>query len=519
MLTPQISQTTGHSPECSLHPGSPIEYYCANCIKYLCSECECLNGDHREKVVYYDERRGQLDKLCQDRIREREKQIALLDKGKLDDLKADVNAHFEELKSRGKTLVKKVSDAVNEILQQGEERKNNVIRDIEDHVKNISNRICDLSDEISKLSATAESIKLASDCGQIMAADNALKQVGNEATDIGKLDSKRKDILTSGQHFNDFESRLPQFEAGVKALCSACGKTFENLPRMTTGADKMVLYNLRQDMFSKQNVVMKKGEEGFKAPYQCGIGMDSDAVYIAGGFQVQFLTRTLASFSKVNLSTLNIESGPELKISRAQCGLALTHDYFVCVGGLSVGSNGPGYLSSIEMLKIADWPGGEWHVAAGTLPFPLYFPAVAVVGQEVYIYGGVVSGMGEARTLSDTIYIFSTVNEEVRTFPTKIPLALYSAALVCLEDEQTLLIIGGFKGFSAADESDRVYQVQVKTGKVTEAKPLKSPDTFYGSVATAEGKDVWVVGSSYLHIFREKVGCWETRQECDWYSL
>ena len=154
------------------------------------------------------------------------------------------------------------------------------------------------------------------------------------------------------------------------------------------------------------------------------------------------------------------------KLPTANYGLAaavIGHTVYL-VGGDS---------GSAALDGILTWtPGAASPVSVGLLPVALRYAAVAAVGQQLVIAGGMLAS-GSA---SDAIFIFDAATHKLRELKAKLPAGLFSASAVTLGS--LAYVLGGAKVTGVGSAAtvvpvSTIYSVDPATGKLATAGSLQ----------------------------------------------
>ncbi|HEX2703609.1 MAG TPA: hypothetical protein VHM72_09280, partial [Solirubrobacteraceae bacterium] len=173
------------------------------------------------------------------------------------------------------------------------------------------------------------------------------------------------------------------------------------------------------------------------------------------------------------------------KLSSANYGLSATvlgHTVYL-VGGDS---------GSATLDAILTWtPGAASPVPVGHLPVALRYAAVAAVGQQLVIAGGLLAS-GQA---SNAIFVFDAATHKVHELKAKLPAGLFSASGVTLGN--LAYVLGGAKVSGVASASTAVpvstiYSIDPATGELATAGSLQYP--LAEESATVVGETIYVAG-------------------------
>jgi Kelch motif len=135
-----------------------------------------------------------------------------------------------------------------------------------------------------------------------------------------------------------------------------------------------------------------------------------------------------------------------------------------------------------EVLATTD---GVTFTKAGSLPVPVRYPAVAVVGKAIYLFGGVSNS--EAGVDTSTVQRFDTASGAIDTVAT-LPTSLSHAGAIVLGGQVYLL--GGYVDNTRL--SDQILRFDPATGATTSVGTLPAPVS--DGAAVVIGKQGYLVG-------------------------
>jgi hypothetical protein len=147
-----------------------------------------------------------------------------------------------------------------------------------------------------------------------------------------------------------------------------------------------------------------------------------------------------------------------------------------------------GDTGSATLDTILSWkPHGSAPQSVATLPVALRYSAVATVGEDIVIAGGLTT----AGTASDAVYVFDTVTDKVRELSAKLPVGLYAAAGAALGN--LAYVLGGAE-ITAGSRTPlaTIYSVNPATGQLARAGNLQYPVA--EESATVVGQAIAIAG-------------------------
>jgi hypothetical protein len=177
----------------------------------------------------------------------------------------------------------------------------------------------------------------------------------------------------------------------------------------------------------------------------------------------------------------------------AQAGKLPTADYGLgaAVIGHTVYLAG-GDSGSATLDGILSWtPGGASPVTVGHLPVALRYAAVAAVGQQLVIAGGMLAS-GKA---SNAIFVFDAATHKLRELKAKLPVGLFSASGATLGNLAYVLggaSVGGVATAPTAVPVSTIYSVDPVTGVLATAGSLQYP--LAEASATVVGQTIYIAG-------------------------
>jgi hypothetical protein len=151
-----------------------------------------------------------------------------------------------------------------------------------------------------------------------------------------------------------------------------------------------------------------------------------------------------------------------------------------------------GDSGSVTLKTILAWkPHGGAPVSAGTLPIALRYAAVAAVGEQIVIAGGLTASGAP----SNAIFVFDAATRKVRELPAKLPDAIYAASGATLG--QLAYVLGGAELTGVAPNTSvapvsTIYSIDPATGKLANAGSLQYP--LAEASATVVGSTIYIAG-------------------------
>jgi N-acetylneuraminic acid mutarotase len=210
--------------------------------------------------------------------------------------------------------------------------------------------------------------------------------------------------------------------------------------------------------------------------------LESNYIIIAGGGWTSYRNECYA----YNPVTGDFLDYAPLNTGRRTFGMAATPGAFFVAGGW----NGQ-YLASTEKIDCIPLE-GEW-IETGNLNHAISRPAMAAVGNDVYLIGGEVSG----QVRLDTTEKYNMATDEWELLSAEKPTAVSNLAAAAIGTK--IYVPGGWTGTVAIDALE-VFDTETETWQVIESDPMPTGSMGHGVVAY-DGK-LYVVGGSVGGVYQ-----------------
>lgn len=171
-----------------------------------------------------------------------------------------------------------------------------------------------------------------------------------------------------------------------------------------------------------------------------------------------------------------------------------------------------GYSGSQADSSVLITKDGKTYSSIGNLPIPVRYPAVAAMGNNIYVFGGEAVGGSHNGQPTQSVQVIDTLNKTISLESWKLPVPLEGALAFNVDNE--LFLAGGqsttpetiptgigttqVPGITVSNKSltyNTIWAVNTYSGSFLQAGTLQLP-VAYGGVAV-EGTRAWIVGGEY----------------------
>lgn len=171
-----------------------------------------------------------------------------------------------------------------------------------------------------------------------------------------------------------------------------------------------------------------------------------------------------------------------------------------------------GYTGTSPDPSILSTTNGVQFQTTVSLPIPVRYPAVAALGNTIYIFGGELASGSGAGNPTSAVQVFNTKNDTIATASWKLPSPLEGAMAVTIGNQ--IYLAGGqssrpesiqlgvgttqVKGIQVASQSlthNTIYAVDTASGQFLNAGTLQVPISNAGVAVI--GNTAWLVGGEY----------------------
>ena len=507
---------------CSVHTSTNIAYYCYTCGRFACRRCnECFdegNAHILDKISVYIKK-----KIIEigEAIKESEKKENImqeqLSKGEqLESVMEDVAKDRKKRVGQLKTKIDELISREENELKKSQEADKEIIKNYVVSCSKARDKVTETIKHLKELKESLENVK-GSSAIDIVKGHMQLTQINLNIELPSAHIIKGLETLVE-QAKRPMVTTLEKFENYAAGLEKEKEKFAEVLIHPVPMTNYAIVYDTK-----KKEATKVYFDEECKVPFYCGTAVDEKVLYIAGG--TLNLDTPLKTTLRINIENPTICMPDEkLQTARYQNLLCKIGNTLVTFCGRGSVNGMPQLLDDIETLCLN--PLGSWTPAT---KFPMKAccmsgTAGTIDGKPcIYIFGGITETPQAGTMVTNKIFTFSLIGNEVKEIVTLGMPTLHSAGITSfpLKDGKSgLFIFGGSKGTSSPkDISQSVYQIADKRVTAASGKLglLAQPDTFDGACPVVAGEKIYIMGHGMIHY--KDGDKWEVSLEKEWCVL
>eukprot|EP00357_Protocruzia_adherens_P002336 CAMPEP_0114990506 /NCGR_PEP_ID=MMETSP0216-20121206/10838_1 /TAXON_ID=223996 /ORGANISM="Protocruzia adherens, Strain Boccale" /LENGTH=524 /DNA_ID=CAMNT_0002353697 /DNA_START=175 /DNA_END=1746 /DNA_ORIENTATION=- len=491
-----VSKDDSKIDQCVHHPKKKAKFYCETDDTMICSTC--ISEMHSGHIL-----RGSRSSSKHDIDKEYNaltRRIA----GCMDEtliLEELIHDSEETLKSKQKFEIKTLNDKFETIIQQLDERREDLKSLIDRHYRKefrkIQSSYTDIKTRKERLEHLNEKLESRKNSGNHF-SQQAMIRAHNELKEINQGFSNPDFTLSNSTLFLDIENSGKMI-ASLGALHEdKLGSTADILTGFSSAQYSRILvfgdannnvileYDLAADRWGKLSVPPQLT----LLSYTISIGLPDGRILMTGGLNSSF-TNVSSSVFMYNYQTRTVTTKASLRQNRYTHALAYLQGYVYAIGGRSLN----GCLTSCERYNIQ---ANVWEMAAPMNFKRCTLTAVTVNDAFIYVFGGY-----DGTKRVDTIEFYEHNSNVWTILDVKMELALEAASAVQISSSE-IVILGGHNNSSASAE---VLSFNIQTLQWTKLVAMNFP-RFLQSAYFFNGQICVLGGETGCHCCITDVGTW-----------